>query len=241
MADVEVVAANRERVTVRVGDAFYKIDPNQDRLEAETAAMSLSPVSTPEILWRQPPVLALAALPGTSLDNLNLSSTETRQAWVAAGAAIRQLHDSPLPPWFGRDLSATTEELDDACTWLVTHQVLPSAAVLRHRRIAEAALRPCALVFSHGDLQPNHVFIDGGQVSGIIDWSEAAPGPGPYDLATLTLAHHHHLDDVISGYGTDVDLDVVRAWWSLRSLRGARWLIEHGIDPTTELAVLRSG
>jgi hypothetical protein len=24
---------------------------------------------------------------------------------------------------------------------------------------------------------------------------------------------------------------VIRAWWSLRSLRAVRWLIEHGFDP----------
>jgi hypothetical protein len=46
----------------------------------------------------------------------------------------------------------------------------------------------------------------------------------------------------VAGYGTDVDLDVIRAWWSLRSLL-ARWLIEHGFDPSSpgcEFAVLRS-
>jgi hypothetical protein len=40
----------------------------------------------------------------------------------------------------------------------------------------------------------------------------------------------------------DVDLDVIRAWWSLRSLQTARWLIEHGFDPSTpgcEFDVLR--
>jgi hypothetical protein len=45
------------------------------------------------------------------------------------------------------------------------------------------------------------------------------------------------------GYGTDVDLDVIRGWWSLRSLRAARWLIEHGFDPSSpgcEFDVLRS-
>ena len=30
---------------------------------------------------------------------------------------------------------------------------------------------------------------------------------------------------------TDVDLDVIRACWSLRSLTAIRWLIEHGFDP----------
>jgi hypothetical protein len=37
------------------------------------------------------------------------------------------------------------------------------------------------------------------------------------ELASLTLGHEEHLGDVVAGYGTDVDLDVIRAWWSLRS------------------------
>jgi hypothetical protein len=40
-----------------------------------------------------------------------------------------------------------------------------------------------------------------------------------------------------------VDIDVIRAWWSFRSLVAARWLIEHGFDPSSpgcEFAVLRS-
>jgi hypothetical protein len=35
----------------------------------------------------------------------------------------------------------------------------------------------------------------------------------------LTLGYEEHLGDVIAGYGTGVDLDVIRAWWSLRSLQ----------------------
>jgi hypothetical protein len=31
--------------------------------------------------------------------------------------------------------------------------------------------------------------------------------------------------------GTGADLEVIRAWWSLRSLRAVRWLAEHGFDP----------
>jgi aminoglycoside phosphotransferase (APT) family kinase protein len=78
---------------------------------------------------------------------------------------------------------------------------------------------------------------------GIIDWSEASQGDALYDLAALTLAHEEHLDDVIAGYGADVDLDVIRAWWSLRSLLAIRWLVEHGFDPSSpgcEVDVLRS-
>ena len=68
--------------------------------------------------------------------------------------------------------------------------------------------------------------VDGDEITGVIDWSEAAQGDAPYDLATLTLGHEEHLRDVVAGYGTDVDLDVIRGWWSWRRLGAARWLIE---------------
>jgi aminoglycoside phosphotransferase (APT) family kinase protein len=94
-----------------------------------------------------------------------------------------------------------------------------------------------------GDLQVAHVFVDGDQITGVIDWTEAGPGDALSDLASLTLGHQEHLGDVVAGYGTDVDLDVIRAWWSLRSLLAVRWLAEHGFDPATpgcEVGVLRS-
>ena len=77
----------------------------------------------------------------------------------------------------------------------------------------------------------------------MVDWSEAGQGDGLYDLAILTLGHQEHLGDVLAGYGTDVDLEVIRGWWSLRSLSAVRWLLEHGFDPESpgcEVDVLRS-
>jgi hypothetical protein len=57
------------------------------------------------------------------------------------------------------------------------------------------------------------------------------------------LGHEERLDDVATGYGADVDLEVIHAWWSLRSLLGIRWLVEHGFDPAMpggEVDVLRA-
>jgi aminoglycoside phosphotransferase (APT) family kinase protein len=105
-------------------------------------------------------------------------------------------------------------------------------------------MRPRTPVLTHGDLQISHVFVEGDEVTGVLDWSEAGPGDALYDLATLTLGHEEHLGDVVAGYGTNVDLEIVRGWWSLRSLRGIRWLTEHGFDPYLpgcEIDVLRSG
>jgi hypothetical protein len=48
---------------------------------------------------------------------------------------------------------------------------------------------------------------------------------------------------VLTGYGGGVDRDVVRGWWSLRSLTAIRWLVEHGFDPAApgcEIDVLRA-
>ncbi|MFI5664669.1 phosphotransferase family protein [Streptomyces sp. NPDC051684] len=246
MDEVEVVVAHSERATLRVGEVFLKVDADQGRVDAEVESMSLAPVPTPEVLWRKPPVLALAALPGTTLGRLGGPSTGSPMAWAAAGAAIRKLHDAPLPPRPGRadrSTAALAAELDDECERLVTNRVLPADLVTRNRQVAEAALRLWTPAFTHGDLQIAHVFVDGDEVTGIIGWSEAGRGDALYDLATFTLGHEEHLDDVVVGHGTDVDLDVIRAWWSLWSLLVVRWLAEHGFDPFAprcEVDVLRS-
>ena len=87
-----------------------------------------------------------------------------------------------LPFWGGYPMSARHPR----------HEAL----VRRNRRIAEAALRPWTPVFTHGDLQITHVFVDGDEITGVIDWSEAGPGDALYDLAILTLGHEEHLGDV---------------------------------------------
>ena len=246
MDEVEVVVAHSERATLRVGDVFLKVDADQARIDVEVEAMALAPVPTPEVLWRKPPVLAIAALLGTALGRLGEPSTASPAAWAAAGAAIRTLHDAPLPPRpgrAGRDFDELAADLDGECERLVADGFLSADLVTRNRQVAEAALRPWTPAFTHGDLQIAHVFVDGDEITGIIDWSEAGRGDALYDLATLTLGHEEHLGDVIAGYGTDVDLDVIHAWWSLRSLLAVRWLAEHGFDPSApgcEVDVLRS-
>jgi aminoglycoside phosphotransferase (APT) family kinase protein len=246
MDEVSVVVAHAERATLRVGDVFLKVDPDQARIGREIEAIALAPVPTPEILWHQPPVLAISAVPGTVLGRLGHPSTASPAAWAAAGAGLRRLHDAPVPPWPGRDgagLDQLTADLDEECERLVADGLLPADLVTRNREVAEAALRPYTPAFTHGDLHIAHVFVEGDDLTGIIDWSEAGHGDPLRDLATMTLGHPEHLDDVLTGYGTTVDLDLIHAWWSLRTLLSVRWLIEHNYDPFTpggEVDVLRA-
>ncbi|GAA1596286.1 phosphotransferase [Kribbella hippodromi] len=246
MDEVEVVLAHSERATLRVGDVFLKVDGDQARIDREVEALALVPVPAPRVLWRQPSVLAISAVPGTVLATLGEPSTASPAAWAAAGAAVRKLHDAPLPPWTsrgGQNLDKLAADLDAECERLVSGGILPADLVTRNREVAEAALRPWTPVFTHGDLHVAHVFVEGDELTGIIDWSEAGSGDGLRDLATLTLAHPDRLGDVVEGYGTGVDVDVIHAWWSVRSLLATRWLIEHDFDPFTpggEVDVLRA-
>ena len=243
MEEVQVIVAHRERATLRVGEVFVKVDADQARLDVEVEAMTRAPVPTAKVLWRKPSVLALAALRGTALGRLGQPSPSSPAAWRAAGAAVRVLHEAPLPPWSGASVQEKATTLEEECAWLLANDVLPADLVTRNRRLAEAALRPSTPVFMHGDLQVAHVFVEDDEVTGVLDWSEAGQGDAQYDLASLTLGHPEHLEDVVAGYGVEVDLDRIRGWWSLRSLTAIRWLVEHGFDPAApgcEIDVLRS-
>src|ERR1700754_602107 len=118
MDEVKVVVAHSERATLRVGGVFLKVDADQARIDVEVEAMALVPVPTPKVLWRKPPVLAIAAVPGTALGRLAEPSPASPAAWAPAGAAIRRLHEAPLPPWVGRRRQGPDElvaELDVEC------------------------------------------------------------------------------------------------------------------------------
>jgi aminoglycoside phosphotransferase len=242
MTDVEVVVAHAARATLRVGEIFLKVDPDEHGIDNEVGAMALAPIPTPEVLWRRHPVLALSTVPGTALGVLEEPSPASPAAWRAAGAAVRALHDAPPPPWHGTTLEEMTARLDDECRLLVAEGLLDRELVRVNRGIADLALQSWTPVFAHGDLQITHVFVEDDRVTGVIDWSEAGIGDAFHDLATLTLNHEENLDDVLVGYGGDVDPEVVRSWWSARSLIATRWLVEHGFDafaPGAEVDVLK--
>lgn len=54
----------------------------------------------------------------------------------------------------------------------------------------------------------------------------------------MTIGHRDRLEDVLTGYGADVDRDVIRAYWYLRRLSSVRWMTEHGYDPADDIAAL---
>ncbi len=241
LPEVQVIVAHQARATLRVGDVFLKVDPDRTGADAEVAAMALVPVPTPEVLWRNHPVLAIGLVQGTALGKYGYRSPVGASSWTAAGAAARALHDTPLPSWAGQPVDELVERLDEACAWILAHEAVPVEVLEHNRRRAQLVLRPYTPMFTHGDLQPDHIFVTEDQVTGIIDWSSAGPGDPLHDLAVLTLGHPQHLHDVVVGYGDGADLAVISCWWSYRALTAIPWLVEHGFGPVEtypETAVL---
>jgi hypothetical protein len=62
-------------------------------------------------------LLAIAAVGGTALGRLGERSKASSAAWAAAGAAVRMLHDAPLPPWPGQSLDELASHLAGECEW----------------------------------------------------------------------------------------------------------------------------
>ena len=243
MDGVDVVLANNDRVTVRLGSTFLKVDADHERSVKEADAIRLAEVPTPAIEWHRPPVLALTALAGGPVGRLGEPDHASTHAWRAIGAALRTLHDSPLPPWPDLTEAALQARISDGCTWLLANGVLPPDVIERNRELAEGVIRGYEPAFIHGDLHIEHVFVDGATVTGLIDWPEARVGDPLYDLASLALGHPERLDDLEAGYGCPIDRGIVRGWWSWRCLGSVRWLYENGYgepDTLPETAVLRS-
>ena len=240
---LEVISAHHERAVVAVGDAVLKIETDPDRMTVEEDALRLAGaagIPVPHVLWSRPPVLAMSKLAGEPLALAGEEPTTSASAWIAAGALLRRLHALALPPWPGRKVDDTATYVDECVGWLLERGVVERDHLDHAVRAAQSALRPFPLVFAHGDFQPAHVFVDGDEVVGVIDWSDACQGDALYDLAILTAGFEERLDDVLEGYGApDADRDVIRAWWAIRRIGSVRWMIEHGFDATGDIAVLR--
>jgi aminoglycoside phosphotransferase (APT) family kinase protein len=236
---IEVVVSHRDRVVVRRGDTFLKIAADPAKSVFERMAMGVvHGVPAPEVLWHEDGVLALARVPGRPLDD-----SAPTAAWAAAGATARQIHDASAPEGM-RTVFVPSQSfgwLDHDRSFLYERDLIEPALFDAHWAIARRHLadREVPVVFLHGDLQAAHVFVDGDDVVGVIDWADACLGDPMFDLAVLTGMHLHRLDDVLRGYG-DADVDAVRGWWSLRRLGELRWMVEHGYDIGEKLDALRA-
>jgi len=130
--------------------------------------------------------------------------------------------------------------IEEERRWLLSNtSIKPSLIAARTSFIHDSLHhRRAEPVFMHGDLQAGHVLIADGALAGVVDWGDAGLGDPLYDLAVLTMGHRDRLEDVLTGYGADVERDVVTAFPHLRRLGSVRWMTEHGFDASGDIAAL---
>jgi aminoglycoside phosphotransferase (APT) family kinase protein len=143
-------------------------------------------------------------LPGRTLHDAwpEASETERREMVESLGAALRALHRIPapadlLPPWLEGALSggpwpafhppvvhAALRQVD-AASWLPDHDPGLLAALAEWIRERLPLFAADAAVLVHGDVHGSNVMVDGGRVSGLIDFAEAVAQPADAELDTI--------------------------------------------------------
>jgi aminoglycoside phosphotransferase (APT) family kinase protein len=176
-------------------------------------------------------------LPGTPLDLSNLPSGSPLPAEL--GRCIAALHDVPpsvledagMPVYAAEEYRLRRlAEVDRAAS---TGHV-PAALLSRWEHALEEAgawrFSPCTV---HGDLAAESVLVDGGRISGVLDWAQARVADPADDLSWLVVGlEASGVEGVLAAYtaarGEAVDADLVRRARLAGELAVARWLL-HGV------------
>ncbi len=181
-----------------------------------------------------------------------LGAGDPSTCWAEAARHLVRLHEIEVGPDVER-FDHREADWVGFMRWWVTHEAAlvvdrglldrSTAEALRRRADEVLARMPApARRLLHGDCQPDHVLLDeAGAVIAIIDWGDASTGDPVWDLAVLTADHPDRLPIVLDAYGVAPSTDeVVLAYWIVRHLGSATWLLDHGFDPSAEVRAAAS-
>lgn len=169
------------------------------------------------------------------------------------GAKLRRIHAvTPSPElasvWKSHWPRGFDEFLARQLDLLLGHAdvaVLPFASELRSAPVA--GLGPSWPVLLHGDIEPDHLFVDGESISGIIDFGDAKIGDPLYDFVTIRqdLATTPELRAAfLEGYGLDPNREdnlikrlalyaMLHEWHTLSDV--IEWTVKSGAKSIREL------
>ncbi|TDW91928.1 phosphotransferase family protein [Kribbella sp. VKM Ac-2566] len=179
----------------------------------------------PEVIASSP--LITRELPGRPLA---ADSPDLGAVVRMVGEGMRRVHTivDPSASWRDR-LRGVLDGLD----------VLPDRLAARVREVIPPfidSVGDVTPVLLHGDLHLRHVYAEGAELTGILDWGDTTYGDPLFDLARLSMAGPDVTAMFLTGYG-DVDapprtLSTYRVLWSLIALQaehaaGGDWIQPH--------------
>ncbi|NKY44215.1 phosphotransferase [Nocardia cerradoensis] len=154
----------------------------ETRLLPWLAARLPLPVPVPRVAGEDPLVVRHALIPGSALER------PCAEQGLLVGRFLRALHDCPATAAIEHGLAPAQQTRHDRNETFEQFRadvvpLLPSA----HRPAALGLLdaaRDCpADTVVHGDIGPEHILIDAGRITGVIDFGDAHLGDPAIDLA----------------------------------------------------------
>lgn len=237
------VGNETHRLLAESGEVYYRKSGARSAIEAEIWACSLAAeagVAAPLIVessLESPAYLISREVAGGPTDGEGV----LRQA----GAQLRRLHaltpnrrgcgflHEGLQDTWSDVLRRPIDKLDDL------GDIVPSSVVRRLRRLDLSEIpEPNAPALLHGDLHPRHIYAEGNQFTGFIDWGDVALGDPLFDLGRFSRAGSSATDALLSGYGLertpelDRTLALYRVLWSVMAMHwelaaGGDWFAAH--------------
>jgi aminoglycoside phosphotransferase (APT) family kinase protein len=200
------------------------------RREAALLAVIAARVSlpVPSVRFADAGVLAYPLLPGRPLLGRAAPAALARPL----GRFLRELHAVPLSTVDGL---APVEDADPA-EWLEDLDGPPELLRTLRETVPEPAPRR---VLAHADLGAEHILEDGGAVTGVIDWTDAAVTDPALDFARLYRDFGPgFLAEVLAAYGTGPDAGRITYFARCAALEDLAYGHEHARAAERSLAWL---
>jgi len=145
------------------------------------------------------------------------SAPDDAQARVFSGF-LRSLHvpappEAPVNPFRGVPLADRATAVEERVERLARKTALITPQTRRTWETALDAPLDAAPTWLHGDLHPRNVLVEGGVITGVIDWGDITSGDPATDLASIWMLFDapNARDDALEHYGALSEATVRRA------------------------------
>jgi len=132
---------------------------------------------------------------------------------VRIATFLRALHvkapaDAPVNPWRGVPLRDRAAAVDERLQRLAGRDAPITATILETWHAALQAPDNASPAWIHGDLHPRNVLVQGGIITGILDWGDMTSGDPATDLASLWMIFPDRAarEQALHEYGADADM-----------------------------------
>lgn len=180
------------------------------------------------------PCLVISHIKGIPLFFHESETKKETELYQDVGALLRRIHSVALPEiHFGVGAFISSKSRVKYLNWATfiteTHSHPAAGLYLSKQNIlggyspeeleklsAMVEAHRFSAVLNHGDFGPDHIFIEDGYISGVIDPGDAFAGPAEYDIAYLSCyIKSHQLYAVLSGYGRPLNQEMILTYAKL--------------------------